>query len=159
MVRPFTAVAAVAALLPIAIASGCGSGSSSSTGSTTPATTAAAATTADTTATTAPSTTTAAGASGSEIAVAADPGGALAFVQKSLTARAGKVVFTFTNGSPLPHNLTFETAGTEKEAGATKTITSGSTSVTITLAPGKYNYYCSVPGHEAAGMKGTLTVR
>ena len=158
MVRPFTAVVAVAALLPIAIASGCGSGSSSSTGSTTPATTAAATTTADTTATTAPSTTTTAGASGSAVAVEADPGGALAFVQKSLTAPAGKVVFTFTNASPLPHNLTFENAGTEHEAGATKTITSGSTSVTITLAPGKYNYYCSVPGHEAAGMKGTLTV-
>ena len=159
MVRPFTAIAAVAALLPIAIASGCGSSSSSSTGSTTPATTAAAATTtADTTATTAPSTTTTAGASGSAVAVAADPGGALAFVQKSLTARAGKVVFTFTNASPLPHNLTFEKAGTEQEAGATKTITSGSTSVTITLAPGKYNYYCSVPGHEDGGMKGTLTV-
>jgi plastocyanin len=29
---------------------------------------------------------------------------------------------------------------------------------TIVLQPGTYNYYCDVPGHEAAGMKGVLTV-
>ena len=26
------------------------------------------------------------------------------------------------------------------------------------LKAGTYTFYCSVPGHEAAGMKGTLTV-
>jgi len=29
--------------------------------------------------------------------------------------------------------------------------------VTIDKA-GDYTYYCAIPGHEAAGMKGTLTV-
>jgi uncharacterized cupredoxin-like copper-binding protein len=31
----------------------------------------------------------------------------------------------------------------------------------ITIAdrtPGAYTFYCSAPGHEAAGMRGTLTV-
>src|SRR5207342_2680157 len=28
----------------------------------------------------------------------------------------------------------------------------------IELAKGKYEFYCSIPGHEEAGMKGTLTV-
>ncbi len=27
------------------------------------------------------------------------------------------------------------------------------------LKPGKYKWFCSVPGHEAAGMKGTVTVQ
>ena len=27
------------------------------------------------------------------------------------------------------------------------------------LKPGKYSFYCPVPGHEAAGMKGTLIVK
>jgi plastocyanin len=35
----------------------------------------------------------------------------------------------------------------------------GATStVTANLKPGTYTFYCPVPGHEAAGMKGTLTV-
>jgi uncharacterized cupredoxin-like copper-binding protein len=29
----------------------------------------------------------------------------------------------------------------------------------VTLKPGSYEFYCQVPGHEAAGMKGTLTVK
>jgi nitrite reductase (NO-forming) len=28
----------------------------------------------------------------------------------------------------------------------------------VQLKKGTYDYYCSIPGHEAAGMKGTLTV-
>ena len=34
----------------------------------------------------------------------------------------------------------------------------GVSTVTATVKPGKYTYYCIVPGHEKAGMKGTLTV-
>ena len=36
--------------------------------------------------------------------------------------------------------------------GATKTLE-------LTLKPGTYDFYCSVPGHRMAGMRGTLTVR
>jgi nitrite reductase (NO-forming) len=32
------------------------------------------------------------------------------------------------------------------------------TAVTAVLRAGTYTYYCTVPGHEAAGMKGTLRV-
>lgn len=153
MVRPLRAALVLATAVPLALAAGCGSGSSSNAASTTtpaPATTAPATTTVE--ATTPPAATPA------KVAVAADPSGALAFVQKTLTARGGSVTFDFTNASSVPHNLTFEKAGTEEEAGGTSTITGGSTSVTLTLAKGTYNFYCSVPGHEDAGMKGTLTV-
>jgi plastocyanin len=145
---------ALAAIAPIALVAGCGSSSSSSANSTTTASVTAPAATAP--ASTAPATTTPATAS--TVAVAADPSGALAYVQKSLTASAGKVTFDFTNASPVQHNLTFEVASTEHELGATKTITNGNAAVTLTLPKGKYHYYCSVPGHEAAGMSGILTV-
>lgn len=155
MVRPSRALLAVVAIAPLAALAGCGSSSSPAAA---PATTAPATTAPATTApaTTAPATT--APAAAATVKVAADPSGALAFVQKSLTAKAGKVTFEFTNDSPVPHNLTFEKAGTEDELGGTKTITGGSDSITLTLAKGSYTYYCSVPGHEDAGMKGTLTV-
>jgi plastocyanin len=29
---------------------------------------------------------------------------------------------------------------------------------TVTLQPGEYTYYCTIPGHRAQGMQGTLTV-
>ena len=39
-------------------------------------------------------------------------------------------------------------------------VSGGQTSkVSVDLKPGKYEFYCSVPGHEQAGMKGTLTVK
>ena len=33
-----------------------------------------------------------------------------------------------------------------------------SETITVNLPAGEYTYYCSIPGHEAAGMVGTLTV-
>jgi azurin len=31
--------------------------------------------------------------------------------------------------------------------------------VSIVLAAGRYDFFCSVPGHRQAGMEGTLTVK
>ena len=35
----------------------------------------------------------------------------------------------------------------------------GTSTISQNLKPGTYTFYCSVDGHEAAGMKGTLTVK
>jgi uncharacterized cupredoxin-like copper-binding protein len=40
-----------------------------------------------------------------------------------------------------------------------KIVPKGATStVSAKLKRGTYVFYCTVPGHEAAGMKGTLTI-
>jgi uncharacterized cupredoxin-like copper-binding protein len=60
------------------------------------------------------------------------------------------------NASPVEHNVTIADAG--KVLGATPSFVGGSKTVTVTLKPGTYSFYCSVPGHKQAGMEGTLTV-
>jgi plastocyanin len=80
----------------------------------------------------------------------------LKFNVKTLKARHGKVTIRMANPSNLPHAVGIEGRGVDKDG---KTVRKGGTStVTVTLKKGRYTFYCPVPGHEAAGMKGTLTV-
>jgi uncharacterized cupredoxin-like copper-binding protein len=95
-------------------------------------------------------------AAGATVAVAADPGGALKFTQDALTAKAGTVTFTFTNASQIPHAFQITGHGVDR---ATDLITGRDANLTATLTPGKYTFFCPVPGHRQAGMQGTLTVR
>jgi plastocyanin len=103
-------------------------------------------------------TTGAAGGGGETVQVAADPSGALAFEQKSLSAPAGSDTFEFTNESSTPHDFVVEDEG-GKELGKTDVIDGGKDTVKLDLAAGKYTYFCSVPGHRQAGMEGPLTVK
>jgi len=101
----------------------------------------------------------ASGSSGgsSTISDSADPTGQLKFTKSDLTAKAGNATVDFTNSSSLPHNMTIEDSS-GKQVGATPTFSGGSKSFTVDLKPGKYTFFCSVPGHREAGMQGTLTV-
>jgi plastocyanin len=85
------------------------------------------------------------------------PGAQLAYNTKLLTSKAGAVTITMTNMSPIEHNVTI--AEGTKVLGATPTFTGGTKAVTLNLKPGKYTFYCSVPGHRQAGMEGTLVVK
>jgi len=88
--------------------------------------------------------------------LAAAAGGTLAYDTKQLKAKAGKVSIDFSNASPIEHNVTI--AQGSRVLSATPTFTSGSKTLTVTIAPGTYTFYCSVPGHRQAGMEGTLSV-
>jgi uncharacterized cupredoxin-like copper-binding protein len=96
------------------------------------------------------------GGGASTVKLTADPGGALKFDKTSLSAKAGKLTVVMDNPSQTPHAVEVEGKGLEK---ATKTLTGGTAKVTVDVKPGKYEFYCPVDGHKAAGMRGTLTVQ
>ena len=85
------------------------------------------------------------------------PGNSLTFDKKTLVAHAGKVTLTLTNPSPIPHDIAIKGNGIDVK-GAVVTG-GGRSSVTAVLKAGTYVFYCSVPGHADAGMRGTLTVK
>ncbi|HEX4437568.1 MAG TPA: plastocyanin/azurin family copper-binding protein [Solirubrobacteraceae bacterium] len=91
-----------------------------------------------------------------KLALAADPGGQLAFDAKALSAKAGTVTITMTNMSPVEHDVAV--AEGSKVLGQTPTFVGGSKTLTLKLKPGTYTFYCTVPGHRQAGMEGKLTV-
>jgi plastocyanin len=109
-----------------------------------------------TTGTPAPASSPAPGKAGTSLALAANPTGLLRYNTKQLSAKAGTVSITMTNMSPLEHNVTV--AEGSKVLGATPTFVGGTRTLTLKLKPGKYTFYCSVPGHRQAGMEGTLNV-
>jgi uncharacterized cupredoxin-like copper-binding protein len=76
------------------------------------------------------------------------------FVLSTKTVRKGAVIFALKNAGKLPHDLRI--AGKKS-----KLLAPGKTGVLgVTFKKaGKYPYLCTVPGHAAGGMKGTLTVR
>jgi uncharacterized cupredoxin-like copper-binding protein len=137
----------VAALVPVAVLAVVAAGCGSSVG--------AHGATRSTKAGTIPANTSGAG-SHSTLSIAADPTGKLAFDKSSLTAKEGTVTINFTNQAPLGHNFTIERNG--KVIAATPTFEGGTKTLKVGLSPGTYTFLCTVPGHAAAGMKGTLTI-
>jgi plastocyanin len=64
----------------------------------------------------------------------------------------------------VSHNIAVEAGekganGTGTVVGASPFTAKGSVSVHVTLKPGTYTFFCQAPGHRAAGMYGTLTVK
>jgi plastocyanin len=145
-------LAAVASLALVA----CGGSSSSST-------------------TTAPTTTAASGSGGggggsssgggggggasSSLSLAADPS-QIAYDSTSLSAKAGNVTIDFNNpNSAIGHDVCVQDPN-GKKLGCSKVVTGSKTTLDLSnLKAGSYTFYCSVDSHEAAGMKGTLTVQ
>jgi mono/diheme cytochrome c family protein len=93
---------------------------------------------------------------GGKLTIPADPTGALAFLFGKATAKPGKVTIDMPNQSPIQHDIAIE--GPVKGKGPV--VGKGATSsFSTTLKAGNYTFLCTVPGHAAAGMKGTLTVK
>jgi uncharacterized cupredoxin-like copper-binding protein len=89
--------------------------------------------------------------------VTAAPGGALSYAPNHLDAKTGLAKIDVTVAAPghtfnmrdattLFENLSLDQAGTKKAA------------VAFFAKPDSYYFFCAIPGHEAAGMHGTITV-
>jgi uncharacterized cupredoxin-like copper-binding protein len=75
------------------------------------------------------------------------------FTLSKKSAAKGSVTFKLANKGKLAHD--FKIAGR-----TTKMVQPGkSTTLRVVLKAGKFKYLCTVPGHAAAGMRGTLTVK
>jgi uncharacterized cupredoxin-like copper-binding protein len=92
--------------------------------------------------------------SATTVAVTAGKPSELRFALSKKTVPRGTVTFAVANKGSLRHD--FKIAGKK-----TPTLAKGkSAKLTVTFKKaGAYQYLCTLPGHAAGGMKGTLTVK
>ena len=76
-----------------------------------------------------------------------------AFLQKTLTAQGGSISVAVANHDLFWHTFTIDAlhVNVDVPIGANRRVT-------FNAPPGRYEFYCRVPGHRAAGMHGILTV-
>ena len=79
----------------------------------------------------------------------------LKFDKSDYNAKSGNVTIAYVEDSSLTHTLLIKDAAGFKLQVSTRGDTKTGN---VTLKPGTYTIYCDIPGHEAAGMKATLTV-
>jgi len=82
------------------------------------------------------------------------------FDPSAISAKSGKVTFFLVNSGSVAHDLVV--LGPDGKKLASSDLVQGGDSGVLTindLAAGTYRVICDQPGHEQAGMKGTLSVR
>ena len=79
------------------------------------------------------------------------------FDPSTITATAGDVTFTVTNAGTVEHE--FEIFKGDAVVDEVEGLVPGLTrELSVALDPGEYVYVCKLAGHDAVGMRGTLTV-
>jgi plastocyanin len=93
------------------------------------------------------------------VQVTAEDTEAFRFVLSRATVPAGKVEIEFVNHGQDEHNLNAEETSEGSVVGSIpNTAPNAHPTVTLDMRAGSYTLFCSLPGHEAKGMKATLTV-
>ena len=72
----------------------------------------------------------------------------------TLSASQGTVTVDFTNNDLFWHTFTVPALGVD-----VRTPVKGHRQATFTAAPGRYVFFCAIPGHRQAGMQGTLIIQ
>jgi plastocyanin len=77
----------------------------------------------------------------------------------TVTAPHGKVIFWLVNSGTTQHDLAIRDSSNNR-IGTSELISAGDSKEfdVNDIAAGTYTIFCTQPGHEASGMKGTLTV-
>jgi mono/diheme cytochrome c family protein len=99
-----------------------------------------------------------------KLQIPASPSGQLAYVTNKASATAGALTIEMPNTSGVSHNIAIEAgtggaSGSGAVLGASSFVAKGAATVSVSLKPGAYTFFCQVPGHRQAGMFGTLTVK
>jgi plastocyanin len=81
------------------------------------------------------------------------------FNPSTISAPSGKVVFYLVNAGTVSHDMVIRDSSNNRVDGS-ELISAGDSIVftVANIAAGTYTFFCAQTGHEAAGMKGTLTV-
>jgi plastocyanin len=81
-----------------------------------------------------------------------------AFSPSTLSVPSGKVVFYLVNAGTISHDMVIKDSS-GNIAGRSELVSAGDSFVftVASLPAGTYSFLCDQPGHEANGMKGTLT--
>jgi len=88
--------------------------------------------------------------------IPADPSGGLVYVFGAARAEAGPLTLRSPNESSVDHNIAVEGNGVRELGPVVKD--GGVSEIQVDLEPGRYTFFCSVPGHREGGMEGPLTV-
>jgi plastocyanin len=92
------------------------------------------------------------------LSVSSPTDGALVYQPDGLEAKPGNLTIDYDNPSQVPHSIAVATAN-GNVLGETQPGTGGTQTLQVPdLKPGKYVFYCTVPGHREAGMEGDLSV-
>ncbi len=81
------------------------------------------------------------------------------FDPSTITHASGKVVFLLVNSGTTAHDMAIRDSS-GKIVAQSDLVSAGDTSEfdVNSIAAGTYTYLCTQPGHEAQGMKGSLTI-
>ncbi|HEY4427567.1 MAG TPA: plastocyanin/azurin family copper-binding protein [Solirubrobacteraceae bacterium] len=99
-----------------------------------------------------------------KLQIPASPSGQLAYTTNKAEGKAGPATIEMPNASGVTHNIAIESGSHGATPGgavlgASPFTAKGTATVSVKLSPGTYTFFCQVPGHRAAGMFGTLTVK
>ncbi|MGH2968487.1 MAG: c-type cytochrome [Solirubrobacteraceae bacterium] len=95
-------------------------------------------------------------ASNGTLEIPADPGGSLAYTFADAEAPPGQLEIDSPNESSVDHNIALEGGGVN-EVGPV-VANGGVSTINVDVQAGEFQFFCTVTGHRAAGMEGTLTV-